>query len=58
MHFELSRPSFLSLVHRVGRHEGGDVGDGAAEDERVDVVGAFVGINRLGVGSRGSQKNE
>jgi hypothetical protein len=30
--------------------EGADAGDGAADDERVDLPGALVGVDRLSVG--------
>src|SRR6516165_11541399 len=30
--------------------EGGQAGDGAADDKRVDLAGALVGVDRLGVG--------
>src|SRR5712691_10783276 len=31
-------------------HEGADAGDGAPDDQGVDLAGALVGVDRLGVG--------
>lgn len=36
-----------------GSDECTDAGDGASDDERVDIVGALVGVHRLHVGQRG-----
>ena len=46
------------MLFPEGSAEGLNTGLTTAQNQGVYVVGAFVGVNRLGVELRGSQKNE